>query len=93
MIDVHFVILGAALGALGSVTYVRATLAGEAQPNRVTWLLWTVAPLLAFAVEVRSGVGLRSLMTLMVAVSPAAIFAASFANPRASWRLGTLDYL
>ena len=61
VINVHFVYLGAAIGALGSLVYMRDTLRGTTQPNRVTWLLWAFAPLLAAAVEFRSGVGLRTL--------------------------------
>ena len=47
MLDVHFVYLGAAIGAIGQVGYVVDTIRGRTQPNRVTWLLWALAPLLA----------------------------------------------
>jgi len=56
VLDVHFVILGAAIGSAGAALYLRDTLRGVTQPNRVTWLLWAAAPLLAFAVEVQAGV-------------------------------------
>lgn len=91
MIDVHFVILGAAIGLLGSAFYVRDTVRGLTRPNRVTWLLWGAAPMLAFAVEVRSGVGLRSLMTFSVGLGPLLVVAASFVNRNAVWRITRLD--
>lgn len=91
MIDVHFVILGAALGLLGSAFYIRDTLRGITHPNRVTWLLWGAAPLLAFAVEVHSGVGLRSLMTFVVGFAPLLVVGASFLNRNAVWRITRLD--
>ena len=50
-------------GAAGAAVYLRDTLRGTTQPNRVTWLLWAVAPLLAAAVEFNEGVGLRALPT------------------------------
>ena len=59
MLNVHFVFLGAAIGLVGQTFYVVDTIRGRTQPNRVTWLLWAVAPLLAFAVEIDKGVGLR----------------------------------
>ena len=93
VLDVHFVYLGAAVGALGQATYVVDTLRGRVQPNRVTWLLWGVAPLLAFAVELSDGVGLRSLMTFTVGFGPCVVFAASFFNPASVWRLHRLDYV
>ena len=59
MLNVHFVFLGAAIGTVGQALYVVDTIRGRTQPNRVTWLLWAVNPLLAFAVEIDDGVGLR----------------------------------
>jgi hypothetical protein len=92
VINVHFVYLGAAIGALGGALYLRDTLRGTTQPNRVTWLLWAVAPLLAAAVEFKEGVGLRTLTTFMVGFMPLLIFIASFHNPAAVWKIRRLDY-
>jgi hypothetical protein len=52
VIDPHFVWLGAALSMLGAASYCRETLHGRVRPNRVSWLLWAVAPLIAFAAQV-----------------------------------------
>ena len=93
MINVNFVFLGAAIGALGSLAYMRDTLRGTTQPNRVTWLLWAIAPLLAAAVEFHSGVGLRTLTTFMIGFMPLLIFIASFHNPAAVWKIRRLDYV
>src|SRR5581483_5835501 len=93
MIDVHFVILGAVITAAGLVAYIRATLRGVTQPNRVTWLLWALAPLLAFAVEIHEGVGLQSLMTFTVGFGPLLVFLASFRSAGAVWEIRPLDYV
>jgi len=92
MIDVHFVILGAAIGAVGTWWYLRDTLRGVTRPNRVTWALWTALPLLAFAVEVQAGVGLRALMTFVSGFGPLLVFVASFRNPHATWRIERIDW-
>jgi len=92
MLDVHFVILGAAIGTVGWTLYLRDTLRGVTQPNRVSWLMWAIAPLLAFGVEIEAGVGLRSLMTFVVGFGPLLIFLASFRNPGSVWELRRLDY-
>jgi hypothetical protein len=92
VINVHFVYLGAAIGAVGSLVYMRDTLRGTTQPNRVTWLLWAFAPLLASAVEFRSGVGLRTLTTFMIGFMPLLVFIASFHNPASIWKIRRLDY-
>jgi hypothetical protein len=93
VLNVHFVIAGAVVGLAGSIAYAVDTVHGRTQPNRVTWLLWGAVPLLAFAVELRSGVGLRSIMALSVGLGPLAVFAASFVNRSAVWRISRLDYL
>jgi hypothetical protein len=92
VIDVHFVILGAVFSAVGSTSYIVQTVRGRTQPNRVTWFMWAAAPLLAFTVEIQYGVGLRSLMTFMVGISPLAVFVASFVNRSSQWRIGPFDY-
>ncbi|MGH9021013.1 MAG: hypothetical protein ACRDV0_08360, partial [Acidimicrobiales bacterium] len=91
MIDPRFVYVAAALSLYGVYDYVRATLRGQTQPNRVSWGLWGVAGVLAFVVEVQQHVGLAALMTLMFGVAPLIVVAASFANSHSVWRVGPFD--
>ena len=91
MIDEHFVIFGALLNLIGSSTYAYATLKGRTKPNRVTWFLWALAPLIAFSASVKDGVGLPSLMTFMVGFGPLIIFLSSFVNRKAFWEISKLD--
>jgi hypothetical protein len=91
MLDVHFVILGVAIGGLGQVAYARDALRGRTQPNRVTWLLWAVAPLLAFTAEVDAGVGLRALLTFAAGFGPLMILTATLISGRSAWRIAPLD--
>jgi hypothetical protein len=93
VISVNFVYLGAAISALGGGLYLRDTLRGTTQPNRVTWLLWAVAPLLAAAVEFNDGVGIRTLTTFMIGFMPLLVFIASFHNPASVWKITRLDYV
>jgi hypothetical protein len=93
VLDVHFVILGAAFGIYGTYAYLRDIVRGVTKPNRVTWLMWAIAPLLAFSVEINEGVGLRSLMTFVVGFGPLIIFVVSFFYPASAWQIGRLDWL
>jgi hypothetical protein len=93
VINVDWIYLGAAIGAAGTAVYLRDTLRGTTKPNRVTWLLWAVAPLLAVAVELDEGVGLRTLPTFMVGFMPLLVFIASFHNPAAVWKVRRIDYV
>lgn len=91
MIDPRFVVLGAVITVAGSASYARDTLRGRTQPNRVSWALWTVAPLIAFAAEVSQEIGLQALLTLAVGVGPLLVLVASLANRHAYVRLSPFD--
>ena len=93
MIHPNFVIVGFIIMCAGGWGYLVDTVKGKIQPNRVTWFLWTLAPLIAFAAEVKQGVGIQSLMTFSVGFIPLLVFIASFFNKKAVWKLGTLDYV
>lgn len=93
MINQNFVILGAFINLLGGISYVKDTLQGKIQPNRVSWGLWTVAVMIAFSSEINQGVGIQSLTTFMVGFTPLLIFLASFVNKKAYWKITNFDML
>lgn len=92
MIPSYFVVVGFFINMAGAVSYIRHTLQGKTKPNRVTWFLWALAPLVAFSAQVSEGVGIQSLMTLAVGLGPLLIFLSSFVNPKSVWKLGKFDY-
>src|SRR5580700_5738198 len=92
MINQNFVIIGAIIAAFGSVSYIVDTVKGKVKPNRVSFLLWSFAPLIAFVAELQQGVGLQSLMTFVVGFLPLTIFIASFVNKKAEWKLTCFDF-
>lgn len=91
MLDQNFVIVGAIISTLGSASYFIKTLQGKVKPNRVSYLLWSFVPLIAFFAEINQGVGLQSLMTFIVGFLPLTVFIASFVNKNAQWKLTTFD--
>jgi len=91
MLPPNVVLLAAAFNIVGTSTYVIATLRGRTKPNRVTWLLWAVAPLIAFAAELGEGVGLRSITTFMVGFGPLLVFVASLVNRDSYWEISRFD--
>jgi hypothetical protein len=86
-------IAGSLVNFVACLSYVRAILKGEASPNRVTWFLWALVPLIAGAAQLRAGVGISTLVVLSVGVGPALVLLASFARGKGSWSLGPFDYL
>lgn len=92
MISENFIFVAAAIAVLGSVSYLIDTLKGKAKPNRVSFLIWGSAPLIAFFSQLDEGVGISSIFTLAVAFSPLVIFCASFFDRKAYWKLTKFDY-
>lgn len=91
MIDEKFILVGVLFNLVGSATYAIATVKGKTKPNRVTWFLWAVAPLIAFSAQLKEGVGWPVIMTFMVGFGPLIIFLASFVNKKAYWQITKLD--
>jgi hypothetical protein len=91
MIDAHFAILGALIVLTGNGAYALDTVRGNTQPNRVSWTLWALAPMIAFAAEVVEGVGLGAILTLAVGLGPLLVVAASCLDPKAYARVTPFD--
>ncbi len=91
MINENFVFLGAIIYLIGGGSYIWETLKGKVKPNRVSWGFWTLAVMIAFAAEIKQGVGLPSLATFMVGFVPLLIFISSFVNREAYWKLTKFD--
>lgn len=86
------VIVAAVASLLAAFVYVRSMFIGGTKPNRVSWLMWAIAPLIATAAEVSNGVGWAVLPVFMAGFSPFLIFTASFFAKKAYWKLSTFDY-
>jgi hypothetical protein len=91
MLHSNFIIIGTLIGAVGSVAYLTNTVRGKVKPNRVSFLLWSIAPLIAFFAQIKQGVGLEALMTFSTGFLPFTVFIASFVNKQAEWKLTRFD--
>ena len=91
MININFIYLALLIDFLGGINYLIYTIKGKVQPNRVTWFLWGVIPLVAFAAQIGQGVGLQSLFTFVIGLTPILVFFASFKNKKSPWKIDKLD--
>ena len=92
MINENFVFFGALLNLIGSGNYVISTIKGKTKPNRVTWFLWALAPMVAFSAMLGQGVSLTGgLMTFMVGFGPLLVLLASFVNKKSVWKFTAFD--
>ena len=90
----HWIVVVGALVALGfSGLYLFATLKGSVKPNKVTWLIWAVAPLISAFASFSAGVSWATLPVFASGLGPLLIFFASFFNPSAYWKVTVFDLL
>lgn len=93
MLDPRFVILSGGISIASAVGYAYDTVRGRNQPNRITWAMWTLAPMIGFAAQISQGVGFQSILTFSIGFGPLLVFIASFVRRTAYWRLTPFDLL
>jgi len=89
----YFVLIGAIVQLIGIYSYIKQTLRGNTKPNRVTWLMWSVAPLIATFAALADKVTWAALPVFMAGFAPLLVFFASFINKNSYWKLGNFDYV
>jgi hypothetical protein len=89
----YLVFVAAIASLLAASVYIRSMFVGVTKPNRMSWLMWAIAPLIATAASVSSGVGWAVLPVFMAGFSPVLIFTASFFAKKAYWKLSSFDYV
>lgn len=93
MLPSYFVYFGVAIQFFGSIKYFIETIKGNVRPNKVSWLLWTLAPMIGFFAMWQKGVGPEMWATFIVGFVPLLIFIASFFNKEATWEIAKFDYI
>jgi len=91
MLNENFVYASVLISFFGSFSYIADTFKGKIKPNRVTWFLWGLLPLVTFLGQLSEGVGIQALLTLVLAVEPFAILLGSYINKKSYWEITTLD--
>ena len=90
---VHWlVIVALGIGSFGTIVYIRDTLRGTTKPNRVSWFMWSAAPLIGAGSAIHAGADPWVVSRILFSgLSPLFIFTASFFNPKGYWKLTTFD--
>jgi len=89
---IYLVSLGAIVQLIGIFSYIKDTVRGNTKPNKMTWLLWAVAPLIGAAAAISDGVTWAVLPVLAFGFASCLVFIFSFVNKNSYWKLGRLDY-
>lgn len=92
--DHWLVVLSAAISCYGGYAYVRDTIKGTTQPNRVSWGLWALAPLIGTGAALASGADVWvTVRTFLAGFIPLVVFIASFSNRQGYWKTTVFDTL
>ncbi len=76
----------------GSSAYIINTIKGTTKPNRVSWSMWALAPLIGTAAALSAHADAWATARIFLAgLLPLLVFLASFVNPRSYWKLNAFD--
>jgi len=75
MLPAWFTAFSIAIRLIGGTQYAWGVATGKARPNPITWFLWGLTPLIAFAAQVQYEFTAQSLVLLALAASPLIISA------------------
>jgi hypothetical protein len=88
------VVVSSLLCLLGAVAYIRDTIAGKTKPNRVTWSMWALAPLIGTGAAYSAGADFWALARIFLAgFLPLIILCATLVNPQSYWKITQFDVL
>jgi len=90
---VHWlIILSAIISIGGSYAYIKDTLAGKTQPNKVSWFLWALAPLIGTGAAISAQADFWVTSRIFLAgFLPVLVFIASFVNKKSYWKITSFD--
>lgn len=89
----YLVLLGALVQLIGISSYIKDTVKGKTKPNRITWLMWSIAPIIATVAALSEGVTWTIIPTFMAGFGPLLVFIFSFVNKKSYWKLSKFDYI
>ena len=88
------VMLSALIMIWGGYAYFRDTLSGKTKPNRVSWFMWALAPLISIGAAFSADADIwPSIRVIIGGIVPATIFFASFVNKNSYWKLTRFDLI
>jgi len=87
------VVLSGLIVIVGSSAYIRDTIKGKTKPNRISWLMWSIAPLIGAGAAISSDADIWvTIRILLSGLLPLIVLLASFLNKKSHWKLTGFDF-
>ena len=80
MLPAYFTLISIPLGLVGSILYIRDMYRGTVKPNRVSFFLWSLAPLIGAAIAFGEGQSFLVIPIIMAGFNPLLVLCFSFAR-------------
>ena len=89
----YLVFVGAIINLAGTSIYIKDMLRGKAKPNKVTWFIWGVAPMIAASAAISAGVTWAVIPVFTSGLVPLLVFIISLFKKEAYWEINTFDWV
>jgi len=93
MLPAYLTLISIPLGLVGTILYIRDMYRGTARPNRVSFFLWSLAPMIGVAIAFGEGARWSLVPVFMAGFSPFVVLLFSFIIKQGYWKLKAFDYL
>jgi hypothetical protein len=87
----YFVFIGLGIQLISGVVYCRAAVQKDVTPQRTSWLLWTVSPLIAVCIALEDGATWGVIPIAAAALVPLAVLVFAVSTKRGSWKFDALS--
>lgn len=92
MLPEYFGYLAIPISLISILIYITDIFSGKVKPNRVTWLFWGIAPLIATYIEYKSGVAVPFIVTtFMSGAGCIFVFFVAIFHKSAYWKITIFD--
>jgi len=88
----YLVLVGVVFSLCGTIPYLINTIGGGTKPNKISWLMWAVAPLIATFAALSKGVTWAVVPVFMSGFGPLCVLVVSLFSKKAYWKLTVFDY-
>jgi hypothetical protein len=91
MIASWFVYVAIVIRVIGGFDYFRSVLTGRSKPNPITWFIWGLTPMVAFAAQIHENVGIQAWVTFALGATPLMICVAALYKNRSRSHFTTFN--
>jgi len=86
------IIISLLVTLVANIPYAIASIQGKVRPNKISWLIWTLAPGIGLIAALSKGFDWGQMPVLISVASTALILISSFINRKAYWEIQPFDW-